>query len=70
MYFNTLRGYADHKIQENVQCEIMQVVLEEARDSYESDKIWQLQSDTVEEMEENVHRIDAWVDAFMSFWII
>ena len=44
----------------------MQVVLEEARDSYESDKIWQLKSDTVEEMEDNVHRIDAWVDAFTS----
>lgn len=28
------RGYAAPKIQENVQCEIMMVLLEEARDSY------------------------------------
>jgi broad-specificity NMP kinase len=28
------RGYGDLKIQENVQCEIMMVVLEEAMDSY------------------------------------
>eukprot|EP00955_Chlamydomonas_euryale_P055008 356004-Chlamydomonas_euryale.AAC.1 len=28
------RGYADNKIRENVECEIMQVVMEEARESY------------------------------------
>ena len=28
------RNYKDNKIQENVQCEIMHVVLEEARESY------------------------------------
>ena len=28
------RNYRDNKIQENVECEIMQVVLEEARESY------------------------------------
>lgn len=28
------RGYDQEKVQENVTCEIMQVVLEEARDSY------------------------------------
>ncbi len=29
-----LRGYTEKKIQENVECEIMMVVAEEARDSY------------------------------------
>ncbi len=28
------RGYAQKKISENVQCEIMQVIAEEARESY------------------------------------
>ena len=34
------RDYAPAKIQENVQAEIMQVVLEEARESYSSDLVW------------------------------
>ena len=33
------RGYAQPKIQENVEAEIMQVLLEEARDSYEENII-------------------------------
>jgi adenylate kinase len=28
------RGYAESKVKENVECEIMQVLLEEARESY------------------------------------
>eukprot|EP00959_Pyramimonas_sp_CCMP1952_P248959 5204234-Pyramimonas_sp.AAC.2 len=28
------RGYSEKKLQENMECEIMQVVLEEARESY------------------------------------
>ncbi|KAH6580267.1 hypothetical protein BASA61_009761 [Batrachochytrium salamandrivorans] len=46
------RGYAEKKIQENVDCEIMQVVAEEARESYEDDVIVEMSSNTVEEMED------------------
>jgi len=56
------RGYDVNKIQENVECEIMQVVLDEARDSYKEELIWELQSDTVEDMESNVEKIIAWVN--------
>ncbi|KAL2915934.1 factor activating pos9 [Polyrhizophydium stewartii] len=60
------RGYSEKKIQENVECEIMQVVLEEAHDSYDHSIVVTLQSSTVDEMEENVNRIEQWVDTFIA----
>ncbi|KAJ3121096.1 hypothetical protein HK101_006791, partial [Irineochytrium annulatum] len=59
------RGYKENKIQENVECEIMEVVIEEARDSYDETIVQELKSESVEDMEENVDRIEAWVKAFM-----
>jgi len=55
------RGYSLKKISENIECEIMQVILDEARSSYKEDLVWQLKSDTIQEMEENVHKISQWV---------
>jgi adenylate kinase len=43
-----------------MECEIMQVILEEARDSYEHSKVIALQSNTVEDMEQNVETISHW----------
>ena len=51
------RGYSEKKIQENVECEIMCVVVEDARESYREDIVWELPSNTVEEMDDNVRRI-------------
>ncbi len=51
------RGYSEHKIQENVECEIMCVVAEDARQSYREEILWELPSNTVEEMDDNVRRI-------------
>ena len=50
----TARGYASAKVQENVECEIMQVCLEEARESYTVERILELQSDSVDQIEQNV----------------
>lgn len=58
------RGYSAKKIQENVQCEIMHVCAEEARESYEEDVVHFLPSNTVEDMEANVDRISEWVSAW------
>lgn len=55
------RGYPQHKISENVECEIMMVILEEARDSYREEIVVPLQSNSVEDMESNVARICEWV---------
>ena len=61
----TLVGYNALKINENMECEIMQVVLEEARESYAKEIVVELQSDSIEQMEENVSRIKAWKDQWM-----
>ena len=39
----------------------MQVVLDEARDSYAPDIVWELPSNTVDQLQANVARIAEWV---------
>ena len=55
------RGYGEEKLQENMDAEIMQVVLEEAREGFDSGCVVELESNGVEEMETNVERVDEWV---------
>lgn len=59
------RGYPLKKIQENNEAEIMGVVSEEARESYESSIVVELESDTMENLQENVARIVTWIDQWM-----
>ncbi|KAL4424654.1 hypothetical protein ABPG77_002272 [Micractinium sp. CCAP 211/92] len=54
------RAYSQKKIQENVQCEIMHVIVEEATDSYREEIVHVLQSTTPEDMERNVEQLAAW----------
>jgi len=54
------RNYPDKKLQENLDAEIMQVILEEAREAYDEEAIIELRSDTTEEIDSNVDRISAW----------
>uniref|UniRef100_A0A7S3QNR7 Adenylate kinase isoenzyme 6 homolog n=1 Tax=Dunaliella tertiolecta TaxID=3047 RepID=A0A7S3QNR7_DUNTE len=55
------RGYNAHKIQENVECEIMMVILEEARENYKENIVRTLPSNTVEQLEANVTQIVTWI---------
>ena len=55
------KGYRQNKIQENIECEIMQVVLDEAHDSYSKEIIVELTSDTFDQLESNAQRIRQWV---------
>ncbi|XP_066272094.1 adenylate kinase isoenzyme 6-like [Branchiostoma lanceolatum] len=55
------RGYSDKKIQENVQCEIFQTLLEEARESYNVEIVHELQSNTPQDMETNLSNILQWM---------
>ncbi len=48
------------QVQENVQCEIMMVVLEEALDSYREELVRPLASNSVEQMESNVEAVVTW----------
>jgi len=49
------------KIQENNESEIMQVVLDEARESYAEDIIVELRSEKTEDLESNVARVVQWI---------
>ncbi|KAK7694527.1 hypothetical protein QCA50_001713 [Cerrena zonata] len=58
------RGYPLKKIQENNEAEIMEVVLDEARSSYASEIVVELQSEGTEDLESNVQRIVDWINAW------
>jgi adenylate kinase len=57
----TERKYPEVKLQENIDSEIMQVLLDEARESYDEEIVVELQSATAEEMDSNLERIEAWL---------
>jgi adenylate kinase len=61
----TKRGYPSNKITENVECEIMQVVLEEARGAYASEIVHERNSNTIEDMERNVDNLAVWIEQFI-----
>ncbi|GMI21188.1 hypothetical protein TrCOL_g1897 [Triparma columacea] len=62
----TERGYSDKKRNENMESEIMQVVVEEARESYAEEIVHEVQSNTVEDMDSNVERMVSWVAAWQA----
>ena len=60
------RDYAEDKLQENLQCEIMQVILEEARESYANEIVIELQNETPADLEATVGRVVAWHQAWLA----
>lgn len=58
------RQYSQSKIDENMDSEIMQVILDEARESYAEEIVVELQSNEIEDMELNVDRIVMWKEQF------
>lgn len=56
------RGYSGKKLEDNIDCEIFQTILEEAQSSYDKNIVHELQSDTPEQMNENVKRICDWIE--------
>lgn len=56
------RKYSELKLKENIECEIMQVVLEEAKDSYSADIVVALESNTAEDSNGNLTRITQWIN--------
>ncbi|CAK1366534.1 unnamed protein product [Cercospora beticola] len=55
------RGYEEKKLQENLDCEIMEVLLQEARDAYDGEIVVELKSEKAEDIDGNVDRIESWV---------
>lgn len=58
------RGYSEKKRTENMECEIMEIVSEAAKESYAVEIVHELQSNTIEELESNVDRVVSWIDAW------
>ena len=48
------RGYPEKKRSENMEAEIMQVILDEAREAYAKEIVHEVASNTIEDMENNV----------------
>ncbi|KAF7134592.1 hypothetical protein RHSIM_Rhsim08G0250900 [Rhododendron simsii] len=55
------RGYTGAKLMNNIECEIFQVLLEEAKDSYPEDIVVSLRSDTIDDINKNVATLTDWV---------
>lgn len=55
------RGYNEKKLNDNVECEIFQTILEEAKESYKEEIVHELQSNVPEDTTQNVDRIETWV---------
>jgi len=60
----TQRGYSDKKRNENMECEIMQVIIEETREAYDENIVHELPSNNIEDLESNVNRAHQWHEAF------
>lgn len=55
------RNYAEKKLQENLDSEIMEVLLDEARSAYDMEIVVEMQSNEAEDIESNVERIEEWL---------
>ncbi|KAK0739197.1 POS9-activating factor FAP7 [Apiosordaria backusii] len=56
------RNYPEAKLQENLDSEIMDVLIQEARDSYDEEIVVELKSGDADELEANVERIEGWLE--------
>ena len=59
------RNYSKKKIDENMEAEIMQVVLEAARESYSEEIVHVLASNTLDDMESNISRVEQWLQSWL-----
>lgn len=57
----TKRGYEGAKLSNNIECEIFQILLEEAKENYQENIVVALRSDTVEDVARNVETLANWV---------
>ena len=55
------RNYPEAKLQENLDSEIMEVLLDEAREAYDEEIVVELRSDEAQDVDANVERIETWV---------
>ena len=64
--FDRLKGrdYGEKKLQENLDSEIWGLLLEEAKEGFAEEIVVELRSDGAEDIEENVERIEGWIQSW------
>ncbi|GFY61430.1 hypothetical protein TNIN_248351 [Trichonephila inaurata madagascariensis] len=58
------RGYSGKKLENNLQCEIFQVLLEEAKKAYKENIVYKLESNTPDDMLSNIEQICEWIECY------
>lgn len=58
------RGYSGKKLSDNVQCEIFQTILEEARENFAHSIVHELGSNLPEDLEQNVDVISQFINTW------
>lgn len=54
-------GYTGKKLEDNIDCEIFQTILEEARESYNKNIVHELNNTTPQQLDDNLARICFWI---------
>jgi adenylate kinase len=62
----TARGYGARKLDQNMDAEIMQVLLDEARGAFDEEVVVELKSNTMDDLDANVERVALWVEQWKS----
>ncbi|XP_004241269.1 adenylate kinase isoenzyme 6 homolog isoform X2 [Solanum lycopersicum] len=57
----TKRGYSDHKLATNTECQIFQALLDEVKENYPDDILVILRSDFLEDITKNVETLTSWI---------
>ena len=58
----TERKYNSKKLEDNLQCEIFQTVLDEAKESYKEEIVHELESNCEKDIESNLDRMKLWIE--------
>ncbi|XP_015917313.1 adenylate kinase isoenzyme 6 [Parasteatoda tepidariorum] len=59
------RGYSGKKLENNIQCEIFQTLVDEAKEAYDPTIVFKLNSNTPDDMESNIENICRWIESFL-----
>ncbi|XP_022914403.2 adenylate kinase isoenzyme 6 [Onthophagus taurus] len=62
----TAKGYSGKKLEDNVDCEIFQVILDEAKNSYDPEIVHELTSSNLNHLEDNIQRICFWLNNWVT----
>ena len=56
------RGYTGKKLEDNIQCEIFETILQLARITFTDGKVFELKSDNIHQIPDNISKIRQWID--------